>query len=239
MDVTRGGGLSPVEEVVERARQLAAVLEIPASTFAGHEYRAYHLMSHLLAVPTIRDLGQRNRYINELLQNVGRLFPPHISKSAQFIGVFGQKAAIMQTFPFWFTHLSMSNAQLVSDYRMTTNVLWGMGVVGITPLGIGAPGFLEAVKQYRNPGELRTRVLAATRGFAKGTMESVTGGIGRRLGMVWVIGAFVAEGMQDRQALLAAEVGRRFADGRLSPQELRQALGDGAALPYRYFHQVR
>lgn len=237
--MSQGGGLSPVEEVVERARQLAAVLEIPISTFAGHEYRAYHLMSHLLAVPTIRDLGKRNLYINEMLRNVGKLFPPHIAKSAQFIGVFGQKAAVMQTFPFWFSHLSVNNSQLVSDYRMTTNVLWGMGLVGMAPLSIGAPGFIEALKQYRNPAELRTRVLAATRGFAKGTMESVTGGIGRNLSLVWVIGTVIAEGMKNRQALLAAEVGRRFSEGRLSPQELRQALGDDAALPYRYFHPVR
>lgn len=114
-----------------------------------------------------------------------------------------------------------------------------MGLVGMAPLSIGAPGFMEALKQYRNPAQLRTRVLAATRGFARGTMESVTGGIGRRLGLVWVIGTFVATGMRDRQALLAAEVGRRFADERLSAQELRQALGDDATLPYRYFHRVR
>lgn len=147
----------------------------------------------------------------------------------------------MQMLPFWFNHLNLSNERLVSEYKLVTNVLWGMGIVGIVPIGLATPAATGAIKGLaaaRGQGA-RALVKGVAGQAAKDMVGSFTGGMGRRLGAVWVIGTIAAEGMKDRQGVLAAELSRRFANGRFPLSLYQQAMGGDAAIPYVYFHRVR
>ena len=147
----------------------------------------------------------------------------------------------MQTFPAWFTHLTNSNEQIVQEYRMVSTILKGMGYVGIAPIALAGPAMQGMIKGGREAarGGVRAVISGAARGGATNALQSVTGGLGPRLGLVWVIGSIAAQGMQERQQLLADELVRRFNEGRVSIELYRRAMGDDAVLPYVYYYRVR
>ncbi len=234
-------GLSPAQELVERARGLAGVLEIRTDTFAARERAAYHIMSHLLAMPTVREFSKRHDYGNEVLRNTGILFPPEDGRNTGFISAVGGQVIQMQEFPFWFSHLTMSNEKLADDYHMVTAIIEGMSWIGWGPLAPGGAGARSALAAGQKALDSGARAVAtqAVRGFASGATKAVTGGFSGPVAIAWVIGEFALTAMKERQILLKRELDRRFSEGTLSVETYRKALGDSATLPYVYFARVR
>jgi len=238
---TLNRGLSPQQELVERSRGLVKILIVRADTFAGKEAAAYHIMSHLLAMPTIREQSRRHSYGNEILGNASLLFPPDGSGYNPFIKAIDTVVIEMQEFPFWFSHITMSNEKLGSEYHLVTAILGGMSWVGMGPIAVVPAGAKAAMvaAQKAVPRTASSMLMQGAKGFASGATKSVTGGLGGRLAVVWIIGVAAATAMKDRQTMLKREIDRRFSEGLLSAELYRRAIGDDATLPYVYFSKVR
>lgn len=233
-------GLSPAQEVVERARGLAGVLAIPTITFAGRERRAYLVMAHLLSMPAIREFAKRHDYGNEILKNADLLLPLANQANSAFIGLVGARVIEMQEFPFWFTHLTMPNDKLVSEYRMVTAILYGMSWIGIGPIAVVPSAAKAAIASGQKVAASGARavLMESAQGFVSGAGKAVTGGLGGGLAVAWVVGVLAATAMKDRQTMLKRELDRRFAEGELSADLYRAAVGSDSTLPYVYFTRV-
>ena len=244
VDAPRGMA-TPGQEVRLRAIGLARVLNIPPSSFTARERQALAVLSNLAAMPTERDHARRRAFGNEILQNANRLLPMDQPQNAQFNARVRELVITMQEFPAWYATLTKSNEDIVNDYVLVKNILWGMklaGMGGLSALGgtvSGAvKGGLRAGQAVAGQG-VRQVAMAGGRGAMTGAMGSATGGLAGPLAIAWVIGSVTYVALEARLAELGREITRRYQEQKLAAGLYQTAFGHDVALPERYFYPVR
>ena len=244
-----GAGPPPLpQEMQARAKQLGSILGIPASTFAGKEMPAYQIMSHLAAMPTVKDNGRRHAYGNEVLGNLNKLLPIDDPENQPFYGRVAPLVGQMQEFPAWFANFAKSNEELVNDYVLLDTILTGMAYAGLPSFaaaGLGksaiSKGVIGAARKYEGRGALAGMDLAAGMGKAgmAGARTALTGGFATSpFAVVWLIGAATATALTIQQNEIKAEIVRRFQNRTLSSELYQKALGTLSPLPQQYFYDL-
>lgn len=236
-------------ETAERARALALVLGMQPGTFAGREQEAALIMALLAIMPTIRDDRKRWAYGNQILKSANQLLPFDQPNNKAFFGQVQSLVADMQTARHWFNKLTMSNGELIREYKPTgtaVKVLKGAGMGGAGSVGGSAlKTGLKELQTVRNqpvpagqkaPGS-RGQAGAFGRGAVTGTRNSFTGGLAGRLQVFWVIGSLTYVGAVEHEKELMDEITRRFQERKLSVSEYRSSFGSAVALPQQFSPQ--
>lgn len=236
-------------EIRERARALALVLGIQPGTYAGREQEAALIMAHLALMPAVRDHNRRRLYGNEILQNANQLLPFDRPANRAFAGHVQMLVAQMQTLPAWWNKVTISNSQLVRDYKRVEWAVWLLkkaGMTGVASLtgGMVKTGVKDAqalsgrpVPAGQQPPGRRGVAGAAVRGAATGAVNSFTGGMSGRVRVVWVIGSLTYVGAMDNQRQLTDEINRRYQERKLSAAEYRSCFGSSVPLPEQFHSQ--
>ena len=168
---------TPNEEIRARAAGIARILNIPSTAIANAS-NAYHIMSHLAAMPTLADHGRRRDYGNEILANSNRLMPISQPEYAPFNGYLRGLVVTMQEFPKWYTILTKASEALVDDYILVSNMLIGMGWLGLGGLGAVGSVVKSGIKgATAASGGIRAVTGAALRGVGAGVVNTATAGL--------------------------------------------------------------
>ncbi len=232
------------EETRTRARQLASILTIPPNSFDGRDRAALEIMSHLGAMPVIKDFAQRHQYGNEVLQNTNKAFPYDLPDTGIFYAKIQGLVITMQEFPVWYHNLTASNTDLVENYLVVSLLLKGMSIAGLTGLaGVGASFAGKIVQSV--PGTIEKSGMsgaALVRGGAAAVGKTVRGGLAGAgatgFVAVWLVGQAAATILQTEQSEMKKEIIRRYQENRLPVELYRRALGDDLPPPQRYFYPV-
>lgn len=127
-----------------RLKNLCAVFKIPLSDCAASPEAALALLSHLYAMPLIKNKNDRHNYGNQILANT----QGHFASNSNFVGRLGTHVIMMQELPAWYQNLNKSTDVLVEQYldiERTVNFLnkVGYGSAG----GAAAAGAAEMIKK--------------------------------------------------------------------------------------------
>jgi hypothetical protein len=190
---------------------------------------ALAILSHLYAMPLIKDRNKRTNYGNQILQNTRGHFEPY----SEFVGRVGTHMAMMQVVPHWYANLSKSTAELVEQYKdIERCVYWlnkaGWGGAG----GAAAAGVAEYIKE----GSVKAGAKkAANRVIGKGAIaEALEKRYAAKLpkaagvaGVVLIAGGTIAyygglQAMEDIKAILID----RFQKGDMTDEQYRRVFGD-------------
>lgn len=237
----RRAPLSP-ELIHRRALSIARVLDFPPGTFAGRDQRAYLIMSHLAAMPSIADQGQRHRYGNEVLQNANRLMPDSQPQNRHFNFLLRSHVALMQELPAWYSVLTKSNAAIVDDYLNLKLITGGMELAGMGSLGVAAVtsgAVTGGAAAARGVSGARQAVTAVARGAMTGARNTVTGGMAGGLAVVWVVGSVAYVALQSRMTQVGHEITRRYQAHSLPAALYQKAFGDDVPMPEQFPGRAR
>ena len=237
----RRAPLSP-ELIHRRALSIARVLDFPPGTFAGRDERAYLIMSHLAAMPTIGDKSRRHSYGTEVLQNANTLMPDSQPQNRHFNFLLRSHVALMQELPAWYTALTKSNTAIVEDYLNLKLITGGMELAGMGSLGVAAVtsgAATSGIAAAKNVSGARQAVNAFARGAATGARNTVTGGMAGGMAIIWVVGSVAYVALQARMTELGHEITRRYQAHSLPAALYQKAFGEDVPMPEQFPGRAR
>lgn len=211
-----------------RLKNLCAVFKIPLSDCAASPEAALALLSHLYAMPLIKNKNDRHNYGNQILANT----QGHFASNSNFVGRLGTHVIMMQELPAWYQNLNKSTDVLVEQYldiERTVNFLnkVGYGSAG----GAAAAGAAEMIKK----GTVKEAAKkTAERFVGKGAIqEAIVGRIGQRaasaapwVGAIIIVGGNLAyhgglEQMEEIKNILRD----RFQKGDMTNEQYKKVFG--------------
>lgn len=228
------------QQVRRRALAIARVLKIQPTSYAGRERQAYHIMSHLAGMPTVRNKARRRGYGIEVLENAAKLMPQDHPQNGQFHWRIRELVISMQEFPAWYAILRKDNQSLVNDYLNLRLIVGGMSLVGLG----GLTGILGDVAKGALAGGQRSTTAGTgrfgnvVRGGLGGARGAATGGLAGTLGLVWVVGSVAYVAIEQNMIDVGNEITRRYQEQKMPVELYQKAFGEDVPVPEQFLTRV-
>jgi hypothetical protein len=146
---------------IARLRNLCRIFRIDPDTTESNPAAAFTVVSMLYAMPAIADHAKRHDYGNRILQGTQPYFTPSDGPNAVRFFSYVQGLVIeIQEFPSWFSELTRSPEELVSEYR---RLKWAVTALQIIGIGAGGSAFTAGIKEMiKKPNSLEWKTGAKT-----------------------------------------------------------------------------
>jgi hypothetical protein len=132
-----------------RLKNLCTIFSIPLSSTSDNEAAGLAILSHLYAMPAIKEKPKRREYGNQILQNAGKYF----GSSSVFVGTVGAQVIMMQEFPVYYARLGKSSSALAQEYRDLENTVYWLKWAGFGSATTGIGG--AATKKLIESGSIK------------------------------------------------------------------------------------
>jgi len=213
----------------QRLKNLGAIFNMRQSAFEPDPDLALALLSHLYAMPLIKDKAKRRNYGNQILGNTSGHFEPY----SEFVGRLGSHVIQMQEFPQWYDNLNKPTAVLVEQYKDIERTVYWLGKAGWGGVGsAGGAALAEGIKKG-TIGDAAKK--GAARVLGKGAIaEALEGRYASRLGkgagvagVVIIAAGTIAyysglQQMEDIKEILL----HRFQNNEMTDEQYRRVFGN-------------
>jgi hypothetical protein len=211
----------------QRLKNLGAIFNIRPQAYEADPDLV--LLSHLYAMPLIKDHAKRRNYGNQILGNTAG----HFDSNSEFVGRLGGHVIEMQEFPHWYDNLNKPTAVLVEQYKDIERTVYWLNKAGWGGAG-GAAG--AGVAEYLKKGSVGDAAKkVGARVIGKGAIaEALQTRFATRLpkaagvaGVVIIAAGSIAyysglQQMEDIKKILL----HRFQGGDMTDEQFRRVFGD-------------
>lgn len=130
-------------EMVKRSENLCKIFGIPPAAVGEHADKAAVILNALYGMPLIEEKPKRSKFGNDLLASTRSAF----RENSDFVFGVGRNVIMMQEFPYFYEHLSLTTAKLVDRYVDLERLVACLTILGFsTTAGAGAAVAAGAAK---------------------------------------------------------------------------------------------
>lgn len=214
----------------QRLINVCNALKIPLETTKDDEAAALAIVSHLYAMPTIKEKSKRRDYGNSILQNAGA----HFGANSRFVSAVGSVVIMMQEFPAWYDDFNKSASELAEQYQDLERTVYWLEFIGIGAgsgaLAAGLGKFAETGSAKEGAKKLGSRLAgkgAILEGIEKRLVARGLTGVAGVAGAVVVIGGTAAyfSALQEMEQIKSIMI-HKFQNGEASDEDYRKVFGN-------------